>query len=845
MVRELPGPPRRAAERRHLQPGLAALGREESGHGRKPGRRHPLHPCTIARGCDTPRRGSRRVPRGGAARVPSDGGSAAVAEPARPRDRPARRAGLRRADRRAAVPARRHRDRRPPRHPASSAASPSRPSCSPRPSGSSTSSPTPPPAPWPATSVPATSAPRPSTASTASGSRSRSASGSPSRACSPSRSSPPRWARPTAVRPYAAEYLRISLLGSPFVLVALAGAGYLRGTQDTRTTLLVAVGANVANLAIELVLVYGFDTGIAGFGVGHRRRPGRRRTRVRGDRARPGPPPHRATFRPRRAGIRAAAVVGSQLVVRTGSLLARLARDDRGRGPHLGHRAREPSDRVPDLGVPRPRAGRHRHRRPGTRRPLPRRRRRPRGPDGRPPHARARRRRRHRGRGRWSRSRGPGSCVPFTSDASVRDLAEQVLWFVAVLQPVAAAVFVFDGILIGAGRRAVPGRRDGGRVRRLPRAARGRDRARRGAALAVGGVLDLDRAPVARAVPAIPHATAGSSPAPCAHPDHGPRAARPRVATAASTRFPLPVSPSPDEPGAPAQRLVAAPDPEPATARRRSRPRARFRRRRSSSRPATPPPGGSRSCPPRGRSAWTSPITNRASGAATSTHRAGARTCARSPRRVYDPMYKYWFRAEWEGLEHIPRDGGALLVANHAGAIPADAPVIMHGIEQELHRPVYGLAENLFRAIPVVGTMWSRLGGVAAHPDNAFRLLHDDHQLVLVFPEGTKGTGKTYRDRYKLHRFGRAGFVEIAMRSGVPGDPDRGRRQRGGDADHVQEPAHRRAAEHPVRAGHREHARVRPARRRASTSRPSSASGCCRRCTSASPPTRSATRVRR
>jgi 1-acyl-sn-glycerol-3-phosphate acyltransferase len=137
-------------------------------------------------------------------------------------------------------------------------------------------------------------------------------------------------------------------------------------------------------------------------------------------------------------------------------------------------------------------------------------------------------------------------------------------------------------------------------------------------------------------------------------------------------------------------------------------------------------------------------------------------------RQLYDPMYRFWFRAEWEGLEHIPREGGALLVANHAGAIPADAPVIMHGIEQELHRPVYGLAENLFRAIPFVGTMWSRLGGVAAHPDNAFRLLHDDRQLVLVFPEGTKGTGKVYRDRYKLHRFGRAGFVEIAMRSGVP-----------------------------------------------------------------------------
>lgn len=137
-------------------------------------------------------------------------------------------------------------------------------------------------------------------------------------------------------------------------------------------------------------------------------------------------------------------------------------------------------------------------------------------------------------------------------------------------------------------------------------------------------------------------------------------------------------------------------------------------------------------------------------------------------RRVYDPLYRYWFRAEWEGLEHIPREGGALIVANHAAAIPSDAPVIMHGIETELRRPVYGLAENLLRAIPVIGTIWSRVGGVAAHPENAYRLLHDDRQLVLVFPEGTKGTGKLYRDRYRLHRFGRGGFVEIAMRSGVP-----------------------------------------------------------------------------
>ncbi len=137
-------------------------------------------------------------------------------------------------------------------------------------------------------------------------------------------------------------------------------------------------------------------------------------------------------------------------------------------------------------------------------------------------------------------------------------------------------------------------------------------------------------------------------------------------------------------------------------------------------------------------------------------------------RRLYDPMYKYWFRAEWEGMEKIPANGGALLVANHAGAIPSDAPAIMHGIETELDRPVYGLADHWFKGIPYVGTMWSRAGGVAADPSNAYRLLREQKQLALVFPEGTKGTSKTYAERYQLRRFGRGGFVEIAMRAGVP-----------------------------------------------------------------------------
>ena len=137
-------------------------------------------------------------------------------------------------------------------------------------------------------------------------------------------------------------------------------------------------------------------------------------------------------------------------------------------------------------------------------------------------------------------------------------------------------------------------------------------------------------------------------------------------------------------------------------------------------------------------------------------------------RQIYGPLYRSWHRVEWEGIDKIPAAGGALLVSNHAGAIPADAPAIMHGIETELGRPVYGLADEVFKRLPVVGTMWSRVGGVLAHPDNAYRLLREQQQLALVFPEGTKGTGKTYGERYQLRRFGRGGFVQIALRAGVP-----------------------------------------------------------------------------
>jgi putative MATE family efflux protein len=255
-------------------------------------------------------------------------------------------------------------------------------------------------------------------------------------------------ASPSAT-PFAVTYLRISILGAPALLLALAGAGYLRGMQDTKTTLVIAVLANAANLLIELLFVYTLDLGIAGSAWGTVlaqygaaiaylvivARAGRRAD---------------ASLRPRPAGVRANATVGSRLVVRTASLIvalltataiaSRISNDavaahqicmqvflflalsldalaiagqamvGRFLGASSTHDARAVGRRLLELGVVvgvlfgvavvvvRP----------------------------------------------WLAG-------AFTDDAGVRHLVLQVLWIVAALQPVAAVVFVLDGVLIGAG----------------------------------------------------------------------------------------------------------------------------------------------------------------------------------------------------------------------------------------------------------------------------------------------------------------------------------------------------------------------------------------------------------
>jgi 1-acyl-sn-glycerol-3-phosphate acyltransferase len=133
-------------------------------------------------------------------------------------------------------------------------------------------------------------------------------------------------------------------------------------------------------------------------------------------------------------------------------------------------------------------------------------------------------------------------------------------------------------------------------------------------------------------------------------------------------------------------------------------------------------------------------------------------------------FYRYWFRAEVEGIENVPATGGGLLVSNHSGALPPDAAMIAKAIREEhTHpRPLNITVEHFFKGFPGFSMLIPKIGCVAAHPANVHRLLYDEEQLVLVFPEGRKGTEKLYKERYRLRRFGRGGFVEAAMRAGAP-----------------------------------------------------------------------------
>jgi 1-acyl-sn-glycerol-3-phosphate acyltransferase len=132
-------------------------------------------------------------------------------------------------------------------------------------------------------------------------------------------------------------------------------------------------------------------------------------------------------------------------------------------------------------------------------------------------------------------------------------------------------------------------------------------------------------------------------------------------------------------------------------------------------------------------------------------------------------LYESWWRVKVAGAERVPAHGRVLLTSNHAGILPWDATMISMALlrEHPLPRHPRFLVLDWAFDLPWVSSGIRKVGGVVASPFNALRLLEQD-QLVAVFPEGVKGTGKPFSERYRLQRFGRGGFVEIALRTGAP-----------------------------------------------------------------------------
>ncbi|MGH2683048.1 MAG: lysophospholipid acyltransferase family protein [Actinomycetota bacterium] len=132
-------------------------------------------------------------------------------------------------------------------------------------------------------------------------------------------------------------------------------------------------------------------------------------------------------------------------------------------------------------------------------------------------------------------------------------------------------------------------------------------------------------------------------------------------------------------------------------------------------------------------------------------------------------LHERWWRVDWVAMENVPAEGPALLVANHAGTVPWDAIVLKFGLldRHPAHRHVRLLAADLVFRMPFVGALARKSGNTLACDEDALRLLEGE-ELLGVFPEGYKGVGKPWRERYRLQRFGRGGFMELALRAKAP-----------------------------------------------------------------------------
>ncbi len=131
------------------------------------------------------------------------------------------------------------------------------------------------------------------------------------------------------------------------------------------------------------------------------------------------------------------------------------------------------------------------------------------------------------------------------------------------------------------------------------------------------------------------------------------------------------------------------------------------------------------------------------------------------------PLATKWFRVEVRGVENIPSEGGALVVANHSGTVPVDGIITMFAVHQTTGRNLRPLGADLVFKLPIIGEVARKAGATLACSEDATRMLSHG-ELAAVWPEGFKGIGKPYSERYKLQRFGRGGFVSAAIKTGVP-----------------------------------------------------------------------------
>lgn len=133
-------------------------------------------------------------------------------------------------------------------------------------------------------------------------------------------------------------------------------------------------------------------------------------------------------------------------------------------------------------------------------------------------------------------------------------------------------------------------------------------------------------------------------------------------------------------------------------------------------------------------------------------------------------LYHSWWRVQVEGLEHVPRNGRGMIVANHSGVLPWDGAMIATAVLEdhpEQRRLVRMMVLGWFSEQPFIAPTFASLGAVPGLPENAVRLLEQD-QLICTFPEGVRGIGKPFNQRYQLQRFGRGGFAQIALQTGAP-----------------------------------------------------------------------------